>query len=193
MDLIIVDLEATCWAKDEPDRPPKTEMEIIEIGAVHLPPTLEMGATFQTFVRPGIHPELSPFCRELTTITQAQVDEAPTFDGALLLFLRWIIDTVPGPWDQLALGSWGNFDKNQFVQDSTRWATSLPRFFTQRHINLKTEYAQWQGVSSRIEVTAAVQHLGWSWEGTHHRALDDAQMIARLTQYRLQATHGQPT
>jgi len=65
---LIVDLEATC-CNDASF--PKDEMEIIEIGAVMtLAETLENISEFQTFIRPVRHPQLTAFCKELTSISQ---------------------------------------------------------------------------------------------------------------------------
>ncbi|MEN9576703.1 MAG: hypothetical protein RL514_4558 [Verrucomicrobiota bacterium] len=53
-------------------------MEIIEIGAVAV--RAEDGvplAEFQSFVRPVRHPRLTPFCTQLTSIQQTDVDGAP--------------------------------------------------------------------------------------------------------------------
>ena len=193
-DLIVVDLEATCW--DETTTViPKEEMEIIEIGAVQLYHTdatgWQLGNSFETFVRPVVHPTLSVFCKELTTITQAQVETAPTFDQALGLFVAWIEQTVPNRPYQL--GSWGEYDKNQFILDSQRWACPLPDAFIHSHVNVKKEYAYWQGPKAARGAAKAVKQLGWTWEGTHHRGIDDARMIARITQHRLQAQASQPT
>ena len=68
---LIIDFEATC-AND--GSVPRGEMEIIEIGAVLVEAaTFGTLGTFQSFVRPVRHPMLTPFCTELTTITQSDV------------------------------------------------------------------------------------------------------------------------
>ena len=45
---------------------------------------------FRTFVRPVRHPTLSPFCTELTGITQADVDAAPAFPAVVARFHDWL-------------------------------------------------------------------------------------------------------
>src|SRR5204863_480349 len=73
---LVVDLEATC---DDHHALPREDSEIIEIGAVLVDgATLEPQGEFQSFVRPVVHPRLTPFCTQLTTITQADVVRAPT-------------------------------------------------------------------------------------------------------------------
>jgi len=63
MHYIILDLEATCW-EEKSDK----ANEIIEIGAVKLDENLEVVDTFSQYVRPVISPELSDFCKTLTSI-----------------------------------------------------------------------------------------------------------------------------
>lgn len=78
---LVIDLEATC-ADD--GSIPDNEREIIEIGAVLVETAgLTTVEEYQSFVRPVQHPVLSPFCTELTTITQAEVDAAPLFPEVL--------------------------------------------------------------------------------------------------------------
>ncbi|MEL6327929.1 MAG: 3'-5' exonuclease [Cyanobacteria bacterium J06626_23] len=64
---LVVDLEATC-ADDKSI--PRKQMEIIEIGAVMLHArSLQIESEFQSFIRPVVHPQLTPFCTALTRRT----------------------------------------------------------------------------------------------------------------------------
>lgn len=74
MNYIIFDLEATCWENDH-----KRQNEIIEIGAVKLNEGLKTVSDFQIFVKPALSPQLSDFCKRLTSISQADVDAAVYF------------------------------------------------------------------------------------------------------------------
>ena len=108
--IVVVDVEATCWKKGVFSR----KKETIEIGAVLL---LIDGATskwpeFQTFVRPLRLPRLSSFCRELTGITQENVDAAPTFPEALTLFLKWSPSL-----ERVVLATWSRYDVWQLDLD----------------------------------------------------------------------------
>ena len=101
--LIVVDVEATCWKKGVFSR----KKETIEIGAVGLLLDRDRSSwpEFQTFVRPLRLPRLSSFCRELTGITQENVDAAPAFPEALQLFLEW-----SQPIDRVVLATWSHYD-----------------------------------------------------------------------------------
>jgi hypothetical protein len=81
--ILVVDLEATCWATGNP--PQGQYNEIIEIGWALLnlearPPTIEQNGTY--LVKP-IRSEVSTFCTELTTITPQLLDaEGMTLEEA---------------------------------------------------------------------------------------------------------------
>lgn len=74
--ILVIDLEATC---DDADGLPASDMEIIEIGAVWATVEGSVLDTFQALVRPVVRPQLTPFCRQLTNIQQADVDGAEWF------------------------------------------------------------------------------------------------------------------
>lgn len=172
---LVVDLEATC---DQPESFPRDESEIIEIGAVLVDPdTLAPQDEFQTFVRPVLHPTLTAFCTELTSITQDQVQHAPMLRKALDALRRWL----PQP---VTLASWGAYDRNQFRRESQRKRITLP--WDQQHLNVKEAFAK--RVGQRMGVGQALRRLGLRFEGTPHRGIDDARNIVRLMPYALGRT-----
>lgn len=85
MNYIIVDLEATCEKDNK-----AFQNEIIEIGAVKVSETLQALDKFSSFVKPILNPVLSDFCKELTSITQEDIDKADTFPLVFQRFLDWI-------------------------------------------------------------------------------------------------------
>ena len=168
--LIVVDLEATCWD----DSRPRSRMEIIEIGAVRLDSSLSTLDEFSAFVRPVVEPVLTAFCTRLTSITQADVDDADMFPVAFERFLEWI-----GVGHRLC--SWGGYDVKQFRMDCTRHGLIFPEWFHDEHINIKTEFAGWKGVR-RCGMDKALEILRIPLVGTHHRGIDDARNTARIAQ-----------
>lgn len=83
---IILDFEATCSDTGRVD-----PQEVIEFPSVLLDlATGEVVDEFASFVRPVHHPQLSSFCRELTTITQADVDAAPPFAEVFAAHQAWL-------------------------------------------------------------------------------------------------------
>lgn len=174
---LVIDLEATC---DDQDRIPREQSEIIEIGAVLVDGrTLAPLGELQTFVRPVRHPVLTPFCTRLTTITQEQVDAAPTFAHAVARLRTFLQGR-----DALFC-SWGNYDRNQLDRDARRHGVALP--LGRDHWNLKDAFARAAGSAApdgrRLGNVQALRLCGLQPEGTIHRGIDDARNIARLLPY----------
>ncbi|MFO0759961.1 MAG: 3'-5' exonuclease [Byssovorax sp.] len=179
---LVIDLEATC---DEEHRIPQKKMETIEIGAVLVDAaTLAPVGEFQTFIRPLVTPVLTDFCKQLTTITQEQVDRAPVFREAIESLRRFIDDR-----DALFC-SWGDYDRNQFEIDAKRWGVTLP--FRGRHLNLKKQFSAQLGEEQRYGMAGALTRVGLRLHGTHHRGIDDARNIARLLPWVLGRAHVPP-
>ncbi|WP_198000962.1 3'-5' exonuclease [Gimesia fumaroli] len=168
---LIIDLEATCCNQQSV---PRNEMEIIEIGAVMVDyDSLSAVDEFQTFIQPVRHPQLTPFCTELTSIQQSDVDDAPLFAAAINLLKEWMASYEPA-----LFCSWGDYDKSQFEQDCRYHQIPYP--FPSAHLNLKTQFSRSQGYSKKYGMTGALKRAGISLEGTHHRGIDDARNMARL-------------
>jgi inhibitor of KinA sporulation pathway (predicted exonuclease) len=168
---LIVDLEATC---SNDGSVPRQEMEIIEIGAVmQNTRTFEVESEFQIFIRPVRHPQLTSFCTELTSITQEQVDSAPSFREGIEALKEWMY-----PFGDTLFCSWGHYDRKQFHQDCDYHQVAYP--FRSDHLNLKLAYSEATGQTKKPGLAEALKHLALEFEGTHHRGLDDARNIARI-------------
>jgi inhibitor of KinA sporulation pathway (predicted exonuclease) len=170
---LVVDLEATC---DEHHALPREDTEIIEIGAVLVDgATLEPLDEFQSFVRPVVHPRLTPFCTQLTTITQADVARAPTF--------RFVAPKLAAFGQGALFCSWGGYDRNQLERDARRAGIRAP--LGPRHLNLKEAFARAAGEARELGTHGALRRVGLAPTGTHHRGIDDARNIARLLPWAL--------
>jgi len=166
---LIIDLEATCW--EHGTRPGR--QEIIEIGAVHmLAPDQPAVDEFSAFVRPIKHPELSVFCKRLTSITQQDVDQAEPFPVVFRRFMDWV-----GP-EPFLFCSWGDYDQNQLRVDCRRHGIPFPAPL-ENHLNLKRLFAEQRGLRPG-GMREALRRLGLPLLGTHHRGIDDARNIARI-------------
>lgn len=171
MNYIIYDLEATCWEGSRWE-----EMEIIEIGAVmlageHFQPMSE----FEQFVRPVDLPELTPFCMELTSIKQKQIDVAPDFSEAFDQFMEWIGE------EPFKLCAWGDFDAKMVKKECERHGKSMPDNF-KVFMNLKELFARAYDTKDNIGLREAMRKLSMPFEGRLHRGIDDARNIAAVAQ-----------
>lgn len=178
--LLIVDLEATCWDGDVPDvgrRQTVDDMEVIEFGCVVA--TTE-GAVLDArsfMVQPVLRPLLSAFCIELTSIRQQDVDAAPVYREVIEEIDAWL-----QPYQLTAWGSWGDYDKNQLLAEQQRHGQA-PSFLALEHINLKKRWREGRAANRRSGLPAALAHHGLQFEGCHHRGIDDARNIARLVPF----------
>lgn len=171
MNFIIYDLEATCWNGSSMGK----QSEIIEIGAIRLNGFGEETGEFNRFVRPVLNPFLSPFCMELTSIEQSDVDRAATFPEVVDEFQEWVGLFVE---DDYLLCSWGDFDKKMLLQDCS--LHDLEGDWAQQHINLKKQYQLIRGLRKPIGLKKAVEKNGFDFDGIHHRAISDAHNLAKI-------------
>lgn len=182
--ILVVDLEATCCGSNSI---PRHQMETIEIGAVIVTTAnLEIVDEFQTFIKPSRHRVLTEFCLQLTSITQHQVDTAPTFPEAMKLWQPWL-----SQFDKTIFGSWGayvgvasrNENRRQFQQDSKHHQIDLPYPVSSNHINLKELFSTTQSLNKRYGMAQALNLANITLTGTHHRGIDDARNISKLLPY----------
>jgi inhibitor of KinA sporulation pathway (predicted exonuclease) len=166
--IVTVDVEATCWKQGVFSR----KKETIEIGAVLLllERTESTWPEFQTFVRPQRLPRLSSFCRELTGITQQEVDAAPSFPEALRLFLEWA-----QPSEGLVLAAWSHYDLWQLDLDLE--AHALPKL-SLPFLDVKKLAARIVGSKSFAET--ARELAPDSIAMPRHRTIADAHRTARI-------------
>ena len=169
MNYIILDLEATCWKQKG-----KFQNEIIEIGAVCISKDKKILGEYGRFVKPHVHPILSDFCTELTTIEQKDVDAAPAFPEVLADFQDWIASFGAQYW----LCSWGFYDRSQFQKDCE--LHGLDTAWLKQHISIKHQYGDMHNLRRPIGMKAALKREGIPLAGTHHRGIDDARNIAQI-------------
>ncbi|WP_017939303.1 exonuclease domain-containing protein [Zestomonas thermotolerans] len=169
---LVIDLEATT----EEGGWPLAEMEIIEIGATLVDASGHELDHFQRFVRPLRRPHLTAFCRELTHISQANIDSAQPFPTVWAQCERWL-----GPHRERLAGwaSWGDYDRQQLLQEWHQHSldsllAGLP------HHNLKQRFARARQLPRPVGLNMALQLAGLSFQGQQHRALEDARNTARL-------------
>ena len=134
---LIIDFEATCCDRVSVAR---SEMEIIEIGAVMVRTSdLASAGEFQSFVRPVRHPQLTPFCIGLTSISQAQVDCSAGFTAVIAALRSWL-----APFGRSVFCSWGDYDLMQLRQDCAFHEAPYP--IAGPHWNVKRMMAEAQSL-----------------------------------------------
>ncbi len=165
--VLVIDLEATCREND-----PEWMYEIIEVGAVLVCDGFK-GDFWQSFVRPGVNPELSQFCRELTGIRQADVDGADRLSDVMGRFADWMKGR-----DIVAWGSWGASDARLLADDCARNGVPNPLEGVP-HINIKKDFAKRHKIR-QVGLRKATELARLPESAEHHRALSDAVAAASL-------------
>jgi inhibitor of KinA sporulation pathway (predicted exonuclease) len=179
--ILVVDIEATCW---EGAIPPEQESEIIEIGICPL--DIASGQRLEKasiLVKPE-YSQVSEFCTQLTTLTQEQVTQGITFSEACST-LRKKYFSKERIW-----ASYGDYDRSQFQRQCQSRSITYP--FGNRHINVKSLLAIVYALPSEVGMVQALEFSNLPLEGTHHRGGDDAWNIAGvLSKLLLQARANQ--
>ena len=179
---VIVDFEATC---DKNNRMPMKNREIIEFAAVLMNKNTNfIESEFTMFVKPMVSPRLTDYCKELTTITQADVNNAFSFGTVLAQFKRWL-DKHKG---KKTFCSWGSYDKTQLLLDCERHGVYYP--FSKEHVDIRKLFSSIKGYKRKYSLASALKRLKLEFQGTKHRGIDDAKNIAAVYQRLLEIEVG---
>lgn len=168
--VVIVDVEATCYAKGT--EPAGFISEIIEIGVCLLDlDTLERSAKRSIVVKP-LFSEVGPFCTDLTGFTQEAVDKGISFPMAVEIIKHEYLIGIR------AWASYGDYDRKMFERDA---ATSvIPYPFSPTHTSVKNLVASAFGWPEEVGMAKALKKLGLPLEGRHHSGADDSWNIAAI-------------
>ncbi len=156
-------------------KPPGMIQETIEIGAFKIDHYRDVTGRFCKFVKPYLNPTLSSFCKELTSITQEEINRASLFPKTIDQFLDWseIIDE-----EEYVLCSWGSFDQQQLEADCI--LHGLDAAWTKKHINLKRQYQEIKKARQPPGLHRAVINEGFEFTGVQHRGIDDAGNLVKI-------------
>ena len=166
--------------------------EIIEFPVVAIDvATNGVVGEFHSFVRPTRNPVLSSFCRDLTGITQEQVDAAPPLREVLAAFAEWFALTFP-QGTRAVLVTDGSHDVKEFVCRCSVFhdRIAFPALFF-RWIDVKEAFSAYFQCGYG-NISAMLDHLGLGpFEGRLHRGIDDARNIGRIVRELLgRGAHG---
>lgn len=167
MNIVVYDLEMTNHLS-----------EIIEIGAVRLVEKegiLHFQDTYQSFVKP-IMDQLDKRIEQLTGITKSHLAVAPHFFEAADEFKTWI------GVDDYFLCSWGPEDKWALINDALYHQYNIDWLINHNDIQLTFSKLYEHEVGFRYGLTRALKRLKLEFDGSQHRALDDAINTAKILQ-----------
>ncbi|KAK7206758.1 ribonuclease H-like domain-containing protein [Myxozyma melibiosi] len=200
--LFCLDIEATCseylpFLEDT--------HEVIELPVVLVDThKCEIIDEFHTFVKPRYARILTAHCTELTGITQAQVDSAPTFPQAIDMLNRFMLSHAdilsPHPKDTSASQrayrnyAWvtdGNADIDRFLclRSCKINRVLLPPYLQGQYINLKQLYKDHFRERGHKRMAEMLHTWNAEFEGRLHSGLDDARQVARIMIFLMKREH----
>ena len=177
--LAVLDFEATC-AEDTDPSWSKDLQEIIEfpvaLVSVDQKVCLE---TFHSMVRPTAQPELTPFCSELTSIQQEELQDQPTISEVMEAFLEWQQRYQLKP-ENCTVITCGDWDLRRMWPQQVSLVEDLttPPIFRQ-WCNLKFAFRDHTGNKPK-GMMDMLGFAGIKHQGRHHRGYDDVQNLVAL-------------
>jgi inhibitor of KinA sporulation pathway (predicted exonuclease) len=177
--LCVCDVEATC------DEFVKGYVhEIIEFPVVVV--DLEEATIvdeFHSYVQPTVNTTLTPFCTQLTGITQDKIDGAPTLPEVLQTFEAWRSSRAWLLHDDerktFAFAADGPFDMRFFLHGECARKGISKRAYFDKWVNVKALFADFYHVRS-CKIHKMLSRQGLKFEGRLHSGIDDTRNIARI-------------
>ena len=151
--------------------------EIIDVGAVAFDENMREIGTFHRTINPVISKKLSTVVKELTHITQEELEEhGGTFDSVMTAFAQWI-------GDEAVILTWSNTDVLVLIENFTFFKKNPQLPFMTYYADIQPYCQRRMGVdtSQQMGLSRACELLGISAEESElHRALDDAKLTAKV-------------
>jgi len=139
--------------------------------------------SFQRYVRPLRQPTLSKFIKDLTAITQEQVDAGDHLPLVLSAFDTWLrVHGLSVDVDDASccVATWGDVDVMTVLRkDLARHNVPLPPLF-RRWIDLKSVWTQHWKTKPTGGLEACVRSLGFDFEGRAHSGLVDSLNTSKI-------------
>jgi len=169
--ILIVDLEATCWEHDR--IPAGQKVDIIEIGICELNRTTKAISKKQSiYVIPG-RSKINKFCTDLTGITPQLIKEKGVHFEEACEKIRDEYDSTSLTW-----AGFGNFDKEQIMEQCDYLGIENP--FSENYLNIMHQFKAYNGLYKMMGLKRALKAMNMDFEGHHHSGADDSYNAARI-------------
>ncbi len=173
---LVVDFEATC-----DDRKPPKPQEIIEFPVLKVnAKTLQTESVFHTYVQPTVHPILTPFCTELTGITQDKVNGQPRLTNVLENLHSWMESNgLLDPAISFCFVTCGDWDLKTMLPGQCKYFDIPIKNYFRRWINIKHVFRDLTH-QKPSGMPTMLKCLDLSLDGRHHSGIDDSKNIAKI-------------
>ena len=132
-------------------------------------------------VTPTAHPQLTPFCTDLTGITQAMVTDQPILSDVLTRFHTWLDEEKllkdPTRFIFVTCGDWDLY--TMLPSQCTHFHLPRPDYFN-HWINIKKSFTKATGKFPRGGMMGMLNDLNIAHVGRHHSGIDDCKNIAEI-------------
>ena len=183
----ILDMEMTCDGRREGDkfiddgRMSRYQREIISVGFIVVDDKYNIKNRYSTNIRPIHKPILTDYCKELTGITQADVDHGKKSNNAFRdlkdLCDRYSIDYVFvfGDFDEVAIKATAKWNKKAKEKTENLFVIKSKTVDVRPAI-INAMGGQYKGMG----LSKVADELGIKKKGDHHDAIDDAMLLFRV-------------
>ncbi|MGN0203221.1 MAG: exonuclease domain-containing protein [Coprococcus sp.] len=174
MNYVVVDFEwnQSAYGKGSENR--KMPFEIIEIGAVMLNEQLQEIDRFSETIRPKVYKKLHYVTKDLTGITQEELNASDPFPYVLVDFMLWC-------GDDFSFCTWGNMDLVELQRNMKYYGLEDLLEGPVRYYNVqklfRLLYAHDEAAAS---LEAAVDYFRLPKDDHFHRAVNDAAYTAEI-------------
>lgn len=176
-EIIIIDLEATCWENDR--IPAGQKVDIIEIGICELNRTTQAISRKQSIYIIPERSKISKFCTDLTGITPKLIEEKGIYFEEACGKIRDEYNSTTLTW-----AGFGNFDKEQIMEQCDYLGIENP--FSENYLNIMHQFKAYNGLYKMMGLKRALHAMNMDFEGNHHSGADDAYNAARILREILQ-------
>ncbi|UJR07453.1 hypothetical protein I4U23_011740 [Adineta vaga] len=177
----VIDFEATCMAKP-PVYASQYIQEIIEFPIVLIDVTeRKIIDTFHSYCQPVVQPILTDYCKDLTGLTQEQVDNALVFRDVFMNVEKWLIDRnlISNSEQKCLFITDGPADFNRYLRMQCEISNLTYPKWAHQWFNVKKAFAEFYSVKpGRIHKMLEDLHI--QPYGNLHSGLDDATNIGRI-------------
>lgn len=173
---LVLDFEATC---DAPEN--IVPQEIIEFPVLKVNgETFKTESIFHSYIKPKVHPEITPFCTRLTGIIQDMVDDEPHFEDVFANFNRWMKqEGFLEPGIKFSFVTCGDWDL-KFMLPAQCQAIGIPvPPYMRSWINIKMCFADLTRTWPRNLMTM-IEQCELTHVGKLHSGIDDCKNIANI-------------
>lgn len=153
----------------------KLSSELIEIGAVKMDGSFQEISRYQSYVMPDFG-RMDERIIELTGITDAKLEGAPSFAEALDSFAEWV------GTEKTEFYSWSMSDIRQFQIEAAfkKYHGKIIHRMETHWNDFQEEFSRLLGIEKKIRLKQAVGAADYEFTGAEHTALADAVNTAEI-------------